>query len=239
MATIETIYKNYGDYFTAMQFVSKAISKEDTRPVLTHIRIEQTAEDKRFAYAADGFRLHIADISECPPIPDGQYTVIKSTKKELILQKEDDAGNYPNIWELIPDAPCVKDFNRNNSFDSFYAHVIRSIADGNGINHKYIKDLDPESHEWSMWYSGKHSSPIAFKNNTLCAVIMPLFIEKESTFDYAMPTKHYDRFPRFPSVYEDYSEDDSPDDYEPESIIEEAENIISDITPETVNVCVG
>ena len=221
MATIETIYKCYGDYFTAMQFVSKAIAKEDTRPALTHIRIEQTAEDKRFAYAADGYRLHIADISECPPIPEGQYTVIKSTKKEIILQKEDDCGSYPDIWQLIPDAPCIKDYNRNNSFDSFYAHVIRSIADGNGINHKFIKDLDPENHEWSMWYSGKEADPIGFKNNTLCAVIMPLFIEKESTFDYEMPTKHYDRFPEFPN-------DDS--------IIEEAENIISETIPETANI---
>jgi hypothetical protein len=244
MATIETVNKCFGEYFTAMQFVSKAVAKEETRPVLTHIRIEQTAENKRFAYAADGYRLHIADISECPPIPEGQYSVIKSTKKELILQKEDNEGTYPNIWELIPNAPCIRDFNRNNSFDTFYAHVIRALSDSVGINHKYIKDIDCENHEWSMWYNEGHN-PIGFKNNTLCAVIMPMHIESEETFNYKMPTKHYDKFPRFPSVYNavnDFDDDDTIEDDTQEditTIVDEAENVIAGITSENVNVCVG
>ena len=102
MATIETIYntRGFSEYYQAMRFVSKAISKEDSRPVLRCLKIEQTSEEKRFAYACDGYRLHIADISEYPPIPEGLYSVIKSTKKELILQKEEDA-TYPDIWQMV------------------------------------------------------------------------------------------------------------------------------------------
>jgi hypothetical protein len=244
MATIETVNKCFGEYFTAMQFVSKAVAKEETRPVLTHIRIEQTAHDKRFAYAADGYRLHIADISECPPIPEGQYTVIKSTKKELILQKEDNEGTYPNIWELIPNAPCIKEFDNAVGFNCLYAHVIRALSDGVGINHKYLQDIDSDNHDWSMWYGGG-SNPIGFKNNTLCAVIMPMAIQSEAHSDYHAPTKHYDRHPRFPSVSNvesDFDDDDTiADDTQEDitTIVDEAESVIAETILDKITVCVG
>jgi len=262
MATIETIYKCFTEWFNAMQFVSKAVSKEDTRPLLRMIKIEKTDSNKVFAYAADGYRLHIADISECPPIPEGLYTIVKSTKKELILQKEDDdATKYLNIWNLIPDAPCVKEFDNAVEFNCLYAHVIRALSDGVGINHKYLQDIDSDNHDWSMWYGGG-SNPIGFKNNTLCAVIMPMAIQSEAHSDYHAPTKHYDRHPRFPSVSnvesdfdDDTIEDDSQEDNEaivddssdttPEAVNEflqdnhVADSAISEITPENIMVCVG
>ena len=103
MATIETIRgKVFREQLGAMQFVAKAVDGKNGRAILTMIKIERTDVDKVWAYAADGDRLHIADISQYPPIPEGLYTIIKNTKNEMILQKEEFTTEtiYPDIWQL-------------------------------------------------------------------------------------------------------------------------------------------
>jgi hypothetical protein len=135
MATIETINSRISiEWFESLQFVSRAVEKKGTRPLLSCIRIERDGE-KVWAYAADGFRLHIADITDCPPIADGLYTVLKSTKKELILQKEEtlDAKSYPNVWNIIPDAPKCLDLI-SHDYVCGLGQIIKTMAQKATVN---------------------------------------------------------------------------------------------------------
>ena len=175
MATIETIRgKVFREQLGAMQFVAKAIDGKNGRPVLTMLKIERTDIDKVWAYAMDGYRLHIADISQYPLIPEGLYTVIKNIKSEMILQKEETETAYPDIWQLIPNSPKILS-DIGNGFKAAIAHVVRALPNKITVDPQYIEDIKPDEHEWSMWHDGG-TTPVGFKNETLCAVIMPFFL---------------------------------------------------------------
>lgn len=178
MATIETISKWNREWLETLQFVVSATAgKKESREMLKCIKVERIGE-KVWAYGADGYRLHIADITEFPPISEGMYTAIKNTKTELILQREEAieeslvAHPYPDVWSIIPDSPKVLDCI-GYSFVWAYAKIIRTMTK-DIINPEYIKDLHTEDHAWSMWYGGSHSA-IGFKNERLCACIMPMY----------------------------------------------------------------
>lgn len=50
--------------YTRLKFVLSARSNpKDSRPILRLLKVE-TKDGKRYAYCADGFRLHIADITD-------------------------------------------------------------------------------------------------------------------------------------------------------------------------------
>lgn len=91
----------------AVRWVSKAMSKDPSRPVLQNFGVNGVVA------AADGFRLHMTpnevNPDEYPPVPalpEGTYRldampVVKAG--EIVgVNKTEDGGPYPDVFVLIP-----------------------------------------------------------------------------------------------------------------------------------------
>ena len=91
--------KNMGDIFKNMSFISEAVSKDDIRPVLTCIFV-----DEENIVATDSHRLHLwKDYYEKLNIEPGLYEIIKKTKSEIVLEKSKINGEYPGYKTILPD----------------------------------------------------------------------------------------------------------------------------------------
>lgn len=101
--------------FKSLLWVSAARSKDDARFILQHVHVERLHMEYCIV-ATDGKRLHVGtfdpgmfddDISEIAP---GDYEVIASGAKKIVLAINDEAGNYPNWRGLMPqDLPTIPD----------------------------------------------------------------------------------------------------------------------------------
>ena len=94
--------------FKSLLWVSIARSKDDDRFILQHLHVERSGIDYHIV-ATDGKRLHVGtfdpgmfddDICEIEP---GEYEVIARNAKKIVLARADEAGNYPNWKQLMPD----------------------------------------------------------------------------------------------------------------------------------------
>jgi hypothetical protein len=181
--------------YKALKFVVSARAKsKDSRPILELMKVE-TRDNKKYAYCADGFRLHIADITEqCAHLlADGLYEVVKVTAPRIELKRyTGDEVVYPNVWTLIPDNATLKMQELDTNFYSHgdpdiqtsacYTRMVRAAEHGT-IQFKYFEDIQPSEFNWQFHYFHA-SSPFLFKTNknygdefNLIAVVMPVFIK--------------------------------------------------------------
>jgi hypothetical protein len=177
--------------FNELAFVVKARAKEDTRPILTFIKVE-TKGDKQYIIAANGYQLHIADITGKlgvfdTGLTDGLYKVISAAQSRIILEPADYGGIYPNVWQLVPDNfPCLlQSLDRRggseHSTSAAYTRIVRAMGKGS-FPFKQLKDIDPGniSHDWKFYFRDS-TSPLVFrsenKQENLIAVIMPIYCE--------------------------------------------------------------
>lgn len=186
--TIEILQRH--PLFEALSFVVGARDKEGTRPILTCVKVE-TKDGKQFVYAADGYHLHMADITNKigkfdTGLVDGLYNVIKATQPRVILEPASDVGTYPNIWLLIPDYPLLTAIvdsrgGWEHAASSAYTKVVRAMGKGS-IPFDQFKLLEPGNidHTWKFYFKDA-TSPLVFKSENqhenLTAVIMPLYCE--------------------------------------------------------------
>ena len=92
-----TITKTLNALHSGLRWVSLAMSRDETRYVLNHIKIEG-----KTAQASDGRRLHVLTDESLDIIEDGLYDVIKQNAKEILLAKSDCDGTFPNTAQVIP-----------------------------------------------------------------------------------------------------------------------------------------
>ena len=174
--------------YKALRFVCKArAGKDNCREILHYLRLE-SKDRKRYIYAADGYRLHIAHITDKigtydTQIPDGIYTA-KVTNPRIELEPINIEGTYPNVWLLIPaDYPKItttKDSSYPDHAASIgFAQIIKAMGKG-CFNFHWFEDISPEDYQWDVFFSN-HTSPILFTykdlTEDLIAVIMPICVE--------------------------------------------------------------
>lgn len=92
-----TLDKNHPD-LPALRAVCAALSKDATRPALTHLLIEDNT-----AIATDGHRVHLAKLADV--FQDGLYRVIKSTKSAFVALPSGDLtpSDFPAYKRVIPE----------------------------------------------------------------------------------------------------------------------------------------
>ena len=81
-----TFAEAFGQFARQIEFLSKALGRDETRPAFRYILIEPSEKDagKYLAVAADGRRLHIVDPLLCPDnigIEAGERRFLRSTPK--------------------------------------------------------------------------------------------------------------------------------------------------------------
>jgi hypothetical protein len=92
--------KNPDKAFDAIEYASRAVSKDKTRYVLMNICIHNGK-----AIATDGRRLNIARLPDAFPHSEEKvlYSVMKKTKSAITLVRNDEGGTYPNYEAVIPE----------------------------------------------------------------------------------------------------------------------------------------
>jgi len=170
------IDKLSGDFENVL-WVADAVSKDETRRALWNVLI--TKEQK--AVATDGHRLHIADLKFGPEdgYEAGQYEIIKRTKKEIVLQRIDDAlaDNYPPYEQVSPKIPKGMKSTAANERDDAVAIVVRGMETG-FISCEYTSDAlgcdkDGKYGKLMEIYVFGDAKPIVFKSDGRHAVVMP------------------------------------------------------------------
>ena len=100
--------------FDQIAFVLTALSKDETRYILTHMKVIREGHITRYV-ATDGHRLHIAELDpgfiseDLELLDDGIYTLISKTAKHIVLKKtEEYKTTYPN-WEQVAGSYMIGD----------------------------------------------------------------------------------------------------------------------------------
>ena len=154
--------------FNQLKYVAKARAGDKSREVLQFIKVE-VKDTQSYAYATDGFRLHIAEVSS---IDSGLYRVLHAKKTELMLEPVPDGIYfYPDVWPLMPSYDCrLGSFNGNELVA--IARINKFLPAQYGMNYKYILDIE-NGDTWDFYYDG-NGGPVAFHGDCKKAYIMPL-----------------------------------------------------------------
>lgn len=161
------IHKDYPK-IASILFVCKAISKDETRFALNHIKVEEER-----IIATDGRRLHIADI-ECDFdfLEPGHYLVEKINKKSVtLLRNNDEDIKYPNWEQVIPEG--FKNKESVEAGDSFVSQV--ALATGAKFCTNYLEDINSAIGFGSLnvHFNDKFET-IKIEDGTRTAIIMPM-----------------------------------------------------------------
>lgn len=143
-----------------IKWVSKAVSKDSARPVLTFISVRNDRIE-----AADGRRAHATERIMRDELPDGCYKVTSASGEIITLEEDSENMAYPDLKEAIKINPTAK-FAVNPAFLSdaasgFFGSVtieVQGNPDG-GYSKTPIR------------LTGKDK-----EGNSLVTIIMPMFL---------------------------------------------------------------
>ncbi len=159
-----------------IKFVLKAQSTDKTRYFMNSIR---KMEDGRLV-ATDGRRVHLVKNSVFDCMEPGSWRVVSQKRDEIVLCriKDEDAGHFPNIDNVISDSEgmrkiCHLDFTKRN-FNQGVARLFQLPGKRFGVDMDFIYDL--MGLEFDFYYLFE-SKAILLKNIEFCAIIMPLQVE--------------------------------------------------------------
>lgn len=91
----EMVFIHNPDDLKRIKFLLAGTSKDEGRPVLTHIFVDVSAQK---AVSADGFRLHMCDIPEClHPFGGKLVKFITTVKRGWMIAEIENPGPHPNF----------------------------------------------------------------------------------------------------------------------------------------------
>ena len=181
----------FGQFAKQIEFLSKALGRDETRPMFHHISIEPSENDaeKFRAIASDGRRIHIVDPLFCPDnigIETGAWRFLRSMPKTAWIAKVTIEDNpiyqFPNYKRVIPtDKPNFEtDYHAyftGKRFGEGMAKIVKfinSFPDPTVINPAYLADLDNEA--WKVFWF-QNDKAVVFESGSYKAVIMPMRFE--------------------------------------------------------------
>jgi hypothetical protein len=186
-----TFIEAFGQFSRQIEFLSKAIGHDETRPMFHHILIEpsEANEGKFRAIASDGRRLHMIDPLVCPDhigLEAGLWRFLRSTPKGAWIAKtitDKEAFAFPNYKRVIPTDPPGYQTDYHSGFlpgslrgDALVYAVkfINAFPVPTVINPAYLTDLGNET--WKVsWYEANKT--VVFESGSYKAVIMPMRLE--------------------------------------------------------------
>lgn len=163
--------------FDGIKWAIAARSFDETRKNIQCIKAESGV-----IVATDGYRLHIATTER--DIPDGVYTVVKTAKDMIVLDKSD--IEYPDYERVFPTHTHngIKDLSTHTSVSKGAAldhetnvlnHVLRQSQDC--FNVKYLMDACPMNEDLHFEQCGEAGDmrPLVIRNQdyTKAALVMP------------------------------------------------------------------
>jgi hypothetical protein len=183
-----TFVEAFGQFSRQLEFLSKAIGNDETRPMFFNIKIEpsETAEGKFRAIASDGRRLHIVEPLSCPDnigIESGAWRFLRSTPKTAWIAEVKDAMDFPNYERVIPKGKSAFETNyhsgfmKGNSTGRTLADAVKflnTFPNPTIINPAYLTDLGNET--WRVSWNEANKA-VVFESGNLKAVIMPMQFE--------------------------------------------------------------
>ena len=91
-------------FFDDLKWITKAISKDETREAITVLNIEKDTDDlETNIVGTDGRRMHILTLPEADQFPQGRYKVTVTAREILLRSVSDDFPTFPNWRNVIPD----------------------------------------------------------------------------------------------------------------------------------------
>lgn len=91
-------------FFDEVKWITKAISKDETREAITVLNIEKDQDDlKTNLVGTDGRRLHILTLPEADQFPAGRYKVTVTAREILLRSVSEDFPTFPNWRNVLPD----------------------------------------------------------------------------------------------------------------------------------------
>jgi len=187
MITVEKKYVNFND----VKFVLKAKGTDKSRPIFSKVEMDYDDVRKcKVLICTDGRRLHILydEIGFFTDCENGQYDIVKSDAKEIVLNLSAEQNQFPNWKQIIPKEGGYRaDFNVNVSTTSrIFKYFYNSCPNSSlGVNIDFLEDAysysydrvtvqfsDPE--QWNP--SDKYMQPMVLEYLYLKAIIMPIQI---------------------------------------------------------------
>jgi len=156
----------------AIRWVCRALSKGDTRAILTHLHIKENGD----IAATDARRLHVA--TDVATMAAGMYRVLKNGPVVWLDKMDDDGLKYPAYEEHIPKSPPnTEEVKGLDNTILYRACLAASQVSGGGVfSVEYLDDAIPASVKGDkIEISGKTDlDAITIKHSLGIAVIMPI-----------------------------------------------------------------
>jgi hypothetical protein len=181
MQRLEKKYPN----FTQLEFVLKARAKDKIKPVFNFLYVEELEDGKKMFICSDLRRLH-AFTSDNEvfngEFETGFYEVIKANKSEIILNKKEFDGTFPDWKQIFPkETKVFAEFDKSETTRTAYFYHGFYITFGTNynmcINPEILKDafIDGQFVKISI-QEDYFLSPIVFRYDYLnCfALVMPI-----------------------------------------------------------------
>lgn len=169
-----------------VNFVSKAMSTDDTRYMMNFLYVEDSK-----LIATDGRRAHMVEFSESEIElwgfkQDTFYKYLKGTKSYAWLAEIDNTESkmvYPNIKRIIPGKEDTKSvyFINPSKRINFYENL-KNISDviprSSGLDIGYLFDL-PKDIPFKVFVSKepRELKPLLLESSSLTAIIMPRILD--------------------------------------------------------------
>jgi hypothetical protein len=180
------VITEYHPLFRSLLWVSTARSKDDERFILQHVHIERDALSYHIV-ATNGKRMHVGTFDpgmfddDIAAIAPGDYEVVAKAAKKIVLSANDEAGNYPNWRQLMPeDLPVAREVVTRASISRL---GIRSgvllatdfVIEACGFGCGYGKD-DSVHVEFA---SEREGGPFLIQHELGKAIVMPLRMDSD------------------------------------------------------------
>ena len=190
-----TFIKSHGELSGQLYFLSKAVSDDETRLMMSFMLIEPSdkKEGQFKGVTTDGRRLHLVDPLAYPGdmgLEPGNWAVLKAGFKETWIAKivkhdEKYPVVFPAYKRVIPQGdpeyktefsglpPLARNISSRGSQNM--VKFIREFPDPTAFNLKYLADLGSFLIWDVAWYGGSKAGK--FTSGDYSAVIMPMAME--------------------------------------------------------------
>lgn len=161
-----------------LMFVNRAKDKSGLKPQFECLEIKESEKlGEKIIWATDSRRAHAVFLKNTPweETENGVYSVLKMTKKEVIL--ESCMETMPDLEKVIPDQKGPHKISvKETSFPSRLLCEANKFFENQYFNIDFILDLFPKKGDRDSYTIEAYGErrPMLFRNCTKIALIMPL-----------------------------------------------------------------
>jgi len=180
-----------GSFAFQLDFLSKAVSTNETRYFMKYIHIEKSDKGEGLlGVATDGRRLHLIDpfdVASVLGMTPGYWEVLRGAKRNALwtVRLEDcevNGWHFPDWRKVIPQGKATytttfEGFSMNGYKGNFgeLAKFIHDFPDATAINLEYLHNLGT-GFTWNVeWYGP--SKALKFTEGNRMALIQPMLID--------------------------------------------------------------